>query len=592
MEPLEVFALDKAFDRLTGSVPYTSLSWTRRFRECGEFSMTVPADLYSPEWAYVYTDERPETGIVQKVEYQDSSQVADGIDTVTVSGFFLESLLNRITFLVEQPETKTEKVYVEMPRQPFRRNDTLSQVYKDPSSGKYVYQDREGNAITEDGQKVDWSSSYEKVDYGGTWKPPWPGWDPSENFASTGAYTTDGGKTVTTTYTVGWMMGEAQATYDVKFVTDRGDYFYETPSGKLMMTTGVVDKKGDTYSARLRAWQDLASDGGGHYYTRTYQVKGPWQRTEMLEPTTVADPVQTLLKWVQRFMGASMLYVEPDFSAEAKALDPSLQLLGDLAYSTLNELGASFRVDYDFEHNVMIFSAYKGADRTQAQTALPWAVFSDTWGTMRGWTASRDESGYRNTAYVLYDYDEPQCDEAGYPAVVEDWHLEWDESGYYSKRVHDGWHVPYTTRRGYYTVQVGDANEQNIEAYLDKRDDPPECDSDWSRDMYTGDTAPAFDRPVKEMYEKYPDAIKAEGKQMLEQDYRVITTLETGTVDRDAYLRDFDLGDLVELVIEAIGVTEQARVTEVEETYEVGKADVTVTVGDQQLTWTQKARLV
>ena len=592
MEPLEVFALDRRFDRLTGSLPYTSLRWVRRFTKSGEFELVVPADVYSPEWAYVYTDERPETGIVQKVEHTDSSQAAGGIDTVTVSGLFLESLLDNITFLVEQPETKSEKVYVERPHPPYRYNDTLPQVYRDPATGRYVYSNRQGEAIDQDGRRVDWSSSYERVDYGGAWQLQTPGADQSMSYVGTGAYTTDGGKTVTQTAVKGGAV-ESTETHDVLFKDDRGDHFYLDSSGRLMVTTGVADRVGDTYTAELLGWSSLPSDDGGHYYTRTWQVKGPWQRTEMLEPTAVADPVQTVYRWAQRFMGAAMLYVEPDFSGTPKALDPSLKRLGEVTYETLNAEGASFRVDYDFTHNAMTFRAYRGLDRTQAQSGLPWAVFSDTWGTLRGWTASRDTSNYRNTCYVLYEFDEPKgYDEQGYPLSEELWHIEWDESGNFSRRVHDGWRVPYERRAGYHVVTVGDASEQARETYLDKRNEPPECDSEWQREAYSGEARPAFERPVREIYERYPDAIKAEAKQTLERDHGVITTLETGTVDRDAYLRDFDLGDLVEVVLESIGVSERARVTEVEETYEAGRADVTITVGDQLLTWAQKARLV
>ena len=49
----------------------------------------------------------------------------------------------------------------------------------------------------------------------------------------------------------------------------------------------------------------------------------------------------------------------------------------------------------------------------------PWAVFSDTWGTLYDYAASHDVSNYRNLAYVLYEYDEPVWDESGHVEVFK-----------------------------------------------------------------------------------------------------------------------------------------------------------------------------
>ena len=98
--PLEVFILDADFKRLTGSIPYDSLIWHRRYYGVGEFQMQVRSSLYSTDWAYVYCEDRPETGIIQKVEYDDTTEgPRNGEDTVIISGFFLEEVLNRLVFL-------------------------------------------------------------------------------------------------------------------------------------------------------------------------------------------------------------------------------------------------------------------------------------------------------------------------------------------------------------------------------------------------------------------------------------------------------------------------------------------------------------
>lgn len=74
---------------------YINLQWTRRYYEPGEFSVQLPADEYVNDCVYIYTNARPEVGIIQKKEY------ADGYDgsVMQLSGYFYEYKLNdKITF--------------------------------------------------------------------------------------------------------------------------------------------------------------------------------------------------------------------------------------------------------------------------------------------------------------------------------------------------------------------------------------------------------------------------------------------------------------------------------------------------------------
>lgn len=113
MEPLEIHALDEGFNIVAPNIPYTSLQWNRRYYECGDFTCVVPSNVYSPDWAYIYTSDRPETGVIQKVEYEDARHGDNDVDVVTLSGFFTEKWLNDYVFLVE--ETDTETVYIQKP---------------------------------------------------------------------------------------------------------------------------------------------------------------------------------------------------------------------------------------------------------------------------------------------------------------------------------------------------------------------------------------------------------------------------------------------------------------------------------------------
>lgn len=69
---------------------FIELQWDRRWNGFGEFSVYMTADTYDPETKYIKNEGRPETGIVQKIVYE---QKPEG-DFVTISGFFIEALLN------------------------------------------------------------------------------------------------------------------------------------------------------------------------------------------------------------------------------------------------------------------------------------------------------------------------------------------------------------------------------------------------------------------------------------------------------------------------------------------------------------------
>lgn len=86
-ESISVYALDANFNLLTVAIPYDNMQWNRRYYESGDFSMQVAMGVYDTNWAYIGTSDRPELGMVQKITVQDS-------DTVLVSGFFCEAMLN------------------------------------------------------------------------------------------------------------------------------------------------------------------------------------------------------------------------------------------------------------------------------------------------------------------------------------------------------------------------------------------------------------------------------------------------------------------------------------------------------------------
>lgn len=590
VKPLEVFAIDGQMNRATGSIPYTSLTWHRKYHECGEFSMTVPASMYDPSWYFIETDERPETGIVQKVQYTDDPTYGND-DTVTISGFFLESIMNRRTFLDETPEEVTYRYYVSPPSPP-KKSLVKPDVYKD-ADGRYWYSTPSGstygvyegtpsdspNRIPGGGVKTD-ESGQAYIDTGSGRV------DVEKQTVTTvlNAYYYNEGSTTSLNQALTYANGTTQVTqHDLAFDDGFGHSYYLNGNGVLTVATGVTKKQSDNYTVKKRQWASTTDNG---WVTVTKTVKGPWQTTGTFDPITPMDNIKRCVQWAQMYYQNEMLFEEPDITGEEKAVDPSFMLLGDLLYQELQTVGASFRVEYDFINAQFIFSVWRGVDRTQSQSTNPWAVFSDTWGSLYGYDAQRDDSNYRNKCYVLYDYDLPNgFDSSGAPALSPIYKE--TENGQQGDII--GWKVPYTRKRGFTTVRLEDDLDDR-ETYLDLRNDPPACDSEWERE-YTGADKPSLPGGMKAQYEAFPASLESQGRTLLETDYPVVTSLDTGDLRMDRYLKDYDLGDLVDMAVERLGIVKEARITGVQEVYESGSSTITLEIGDEKLDVIKKARL-
>lgn len=84
---MDIYALDKDFNLLSMAIPYDNLQWSRRYYQAGQFAAQMPLALYDPNWAYIGTPDRPELGMVQKLQSSDST-------TILISGFFCEKMLD------------------------------------------------------------------------------------------------------------------------------------------------------------------------------------------------------------------------------------------------------------------------------------------------------------------------------------------------------------------------------------------------------------------------------------------------------------------------------------------------------------------
>lgn len=411
MKPLEVFAIDGKMNRCTGSIPYTSLQWNRKYYECGDFLMTVPASIYDPAWRYIETDERPETGIIQKVQYTDDPTYGND-DTVTISGFFLESIMNRRTFLDETPEEVTRRYYVHPPEPP-QTEASIRDVYKD-ATGKYWYVTPSGKTygVTEGtptdsdartpGSEVKTDESGQAYIETGTGRVDV---EKEVVYKSLNSYYYNDGSTTEVHqvyYTMddeGVIQGTADLTHSIAFNDGFGTTYFKD-GDRLCAATGVTTKEGDQYIVQKSEWR-RGTDLGWVEYTET--VAGPWQITDVEDVTTEQDNVMRCFGWARKLFQNQMLFVVPTIAGESKIIDPSFKLLGDMMYEELKTVGASFRVEYDFQNNQFTFRVWRGLDRTQGTNspeaqAANFALAEAAVSAQSEWTGL--PSGYTQLEYI------------------------------------------------------------------------------------------------------------------------------------------------------------------------------------------------
>ena len=84
-----VLGFDK-YGNALGVIDFIELQWNRKYLECGSFVIYLAASDYDTDIKYVQYSDRPETGIVQKIEYEEKV----GGRFVTLSGFFINKVLD------------------------------------------------------------------------------------------------------------------------------------------------------------------------------------------------------------------------------------------------------------------------------------------------------------------------------------------------------------------------------------------------------------------------------------------------------------------------------------------------------------------
>lgn len=198
--------------------------------------------------------------------------------------------------------------------------------------------------------------------------------------------------------------------------------------------------------------------------------------------------------------------------------------LSDKLYEIGNTRGISHRIRYDYLTNDLAFEVWQGKDRRDSQEENSWAIFSNLFYNVRNVTYNRNGGAYKNFAYVAGEGE-------GAERVIA-------------------------------TVDVREPGEERREIWVD------------ARDLQQGDNS----------LSAYKGQLVQRGREKLAE-YRKVETV-SGDVDPHAnlvYKKDFDLGDYCTYVNTEIGISTDKRVTEIMETYEGGKAGLSVTFGTDEI---------
>lgn len=106
---MNLWGLDSSFT-LVGDVPYLNLQWNRMYYEPGDFMVMIRAQDYNPNIKYLYSSDRPEVGVVNKIQ---TKRTVKG-KFVLISGFFAEKLLDRRVFYPKFTRTNAPNAVAEI----------------------------------------------------------------------------------------------------------------------------------------------------------------------------------------------------------------------------------------------------------------------------------------------------------------------------------------------------------------------------------------------------------------------------------------------------------------------------------------------
>lgn len=225
----------------------------------------------------------------------------------------------------------------------------------------------------------------------------------------------------------------------------------------------------------------------------------------------------------------------------------TMQMTGDNLLDKIYELckedELSIHLRYDFDNNKMVFEVWQGLDRLDTQDKNSWAIFSRNFENILENEYSKDETQYRNFAYVAGEVDEE---------------IGTNEDGT----------TKTTKKRIVTTVNRIEAGEERRELYVDARD-------------IQSETTDEEGNSTKISESEYLEMLKERGIEKLNECNKVEST--SFTIDPNSnlkYQEDFDLGDKVVYKNEDLGFNIENRIVGVSEAYENGEKTIDVTFGE------------
>lgn len=208
--------------------------------------------------------------------------------------------------------------------------------------------------------------------------------------------------------------------------------------------------------------------------------------------------------------------------------------VGDKIYEMLGEEDCSYRISYDYFIEKLIYSTWKGLNRTEEQTENSWVVFSDNYENIQDNTYKKDRTEYKNFAYV----------------VVEN-------------------------KDNPFTLQVDQRKGTELR-----------------RELYiTGSSSKEKEDGSQMNDAEYRESLRQQGIEELEK-HKIVETFE-GTVDSRGNLQykvDYDLGDLCTCIHYRLGKVANKRITEIKEIHEDGHVEIAVTFGEDYKTVQQSMK--
>lgn len=209
--------------------------------------------------------------------------------------------------------------------------------------------------------------------------------------------------------------------------------------------------------------------------------------------------------------------------------------LATVIYELLQTQELSIRCLYDYVNNSMSAVVWQGKDRTQDQDVNSFVVFSEGFRNMQNEEIIIDNSNFKNYAVVIGN-----------------------------GRYEEG---------------------NQIEVIVDLRSNK----NVYAQKLYVDQTGQTYDE-TKQTLDEFKEQLRQAGIEELAK-YTDITSVSFDTIDRGlTYMKDYDLGDKCDVVLDSIGESYTVRIIEVTEVFKENKHTISLQFGNKVPTVYSKAR--